>query len=122
MRGQTHIFAKSAARNLRRDMTGAERKLWTCLRGEQLDVKFRRQHPFGNYILDFVCLDRKLVVEVDGSQHMDEIACDEERSQKLRDAGFTVLRFWNNEVLNETEAVVQTIWDALNPSLPQPSP
>jgi len=85
-------------------------------------VKFRRQHPFESYVLDFVCLDRRLVIEVDGSQHVDQYEHDEKRTAKLNAAGFKVLRFWNNEVLNETDAVLQKIWDALNPSPPQPSP
>ncbi len=102
-------------------MTDAEQKLWSRLRGKQLGVKFRRQHPFGSYIVDFVCLDRRLVVEVDGSQHAVNQAYDEARTQMLVAAGFIVLRFWNNEVLNETDVVVQTIWNVLNPS-PQTHP
>lgn len=103
-------------------MTESERALWQRLRGEQLGAKFRRQHPFENYVLDFVCLDRRLVIEVDGSQHAEDQIYDRNRTSRLHAAGFTVLRFWNNEVLNETDAVVQVIWDALNPSPPQPSP
>ena len=122
MHGQTSSFVKQAANTLRKEMTDAERCLWRRLRGEQLGVKFRRQHAFENYVLDFVCMDRRLVVEVDGSQHADDIAHDEIRTERLIAAGFKVLRFWNNEVLNETDAVIQVIWDALNPSPPQPSP
>jgi very-short-patch-repair endonuclease len=103
-------------------MTDAERKLWQCLRGDQLGVKFRRQHPFENFILEFVCLEKMIVVEVDGSQRIDQQTRDEVRSRKLVDAGFHVLRFWNNEVLNQTDEVVQYIWNVLNPSPPQPSP
>ncbi|MGH8809160.1 MAG: endonuclease domain-containing protein [Noviherbaspirillum sp.] len=103
-------------------MTDAESRLWHRLRGEQLGAKFRRQHPFENYILDFVCLDRRLIIEVDGSQHADDAAYDDARTAALNLAGFKVMRFWNNEVLNETDVVVQAIWDALNPSPPQPSP
>jgi very-short-patch-repair endonuclease len=122
MHGQTNAFTKSAASELRKTMTDAERKLWHRLRREQLDVKFRRQHPFENYVLDFVCTERRLVIEVDGSQHAEDRKYDEERTRKLNIAGFTVLRFWNNEILNETDAVVQTIWNVLNPSPPRPSP
>lgn len=103
-------------------MTDAERRLWQRLRSGQLGVKFRRQHPFENYVRDFVCLDRRLVIEVDGSQHADDKQYDDQRTERLTAAGFRDLRFWNNEVLNETEAVVQTIWNVLNPSPPQPSP
>jgi len=122
VQGQTNEFTKPAARELRKAMTDAERRLWQRLRGEQLGVKFRRQHPFENYVLDFVCLDRGLAIEVDGSQHADDKQYDDQRTERLIAAGFQVLRFWNNEVLNETDAVVQTIWDALNPSPPRPSP
>ncbi|NMM37203.1 MAG: endonuclease domain-containing protein [Glaciimonas sp.] len=126
MHGQTNAFAKSAAVDLRKTMTDAEKKLWQCLRGKQLGVKFRRQHPFENYVLDFVCLEHRLVVEVDGSQHEEQKEQDEKRTGKLHVAGFHVLRFWNNEVLNETESVVQAIWNVLHPSSdpspPQPSP
>jgi len=106
---------------LRKSLTDAEQKLWQRLRGRQLGAKFRRQHPFENFVLDFVCLERKLIIEVDGSQHSDNVRYDEMRSARLA-AGFKALRFWNNEVLNETDSVVQAIWDALNPSPPQPSP
>ncbi|MCI1016369.1 endonuclease domain-containing protein [Herbaspirillum sp. C7C2] len=121
MQGQTNEFTKLAAKQLRKTMTEAEQRLWHRLRGQQLDVKFRRQHPFENYVLDFVCLERRLVIEVDGAQHVGN-QDDENRTAKLNQAGFTVLRFWNNEVLNETDVVVQAIWNALNPSPPQPSP
>src|SRR5262245_26562265 len=103
-------------------MTDAERRLWRHLRGDQLGVKFRRQHPFENYVLDFVCLERRLIIEVDGGQHLDQHEHDAHRSVMLNAAGFQALRFWNNEVLNETDMVVQAIWNALNPSPPQPSP
>lgn len=103
-------------------MTDAEKKLWHRLRGEQLGAKFRRQHPFENYILDFVRLDRHIVVEVDGSQHAEQLAYDTERTARLKAAGFTVLRFWNNDVLANTDEVVRVIWEVLNPSsTPSPS-
>jgi very-short-patch-repair endonuclease len=123
--GQTNEFTKPAARELRKAMTDAKRRLWQRLRGEQLGVKFRRQHPFENYILDFVCLDLSLVIEVDGSQHAEDKQYDDQRTERLIAAGFRVLRFWNNEVLNETDAVVRVIrviWDVLNPFPPRPSP
>jgi very-short-patch-repair endonuclease len=91
-------------------MTDAERKLWSILRGRQIDgLKFRRQHPFENYILDFVCLEEKLVVEVDGGQHQNRLTEDNIRSKVLEEAGFRVLRFWNHEVLLECEAVAEQI-------------
>ena len=74
------------------------------------ELQFRRQHLFGDYILNFVCLENKLVIEVDGGQHGQQVEYDENRTQKLQAAGFRVLRFWNNEVLNEKESVRQKIW------------
>ena len=74
------------------------------------ELQFRRQHPFGDYILDFVCLENKLVIEIDGGQHGQQAEYGENRTQKLQAAGFRVLRFWNNEVLNEKESVREKIW------------
>ena len=71
--------------------------------------KFRRQQPFGGYILDFVCLEAKLMIEIDGGQHAEQVAYDEARTRDLDAAGFTVLRFWNNEVLQQTEVVLAAI-------------
>ncbi|MDO8813242.1 MAG: endonuclease domain-containing protein [Gallionella sp.] len=106
-------------------MTDAEHALWGRLRSCQINAcKFRRQHPFGDFILDFVCLERKLVIEVDGGQH-NESEQDQIRDQMLEDAGFRVMRFWNNQVLNELDAVVDAIWlelERLDPSPPNPPP
>jgi len=103
-------------------MTNAERKLWRLLRLQQFDGwKFRRQHVFGNYVLDFVCLPAKLVVEVDGGQHADNVAADAARTRFLIKAGFQIVRVWSNEVLSETDAVTQKIWDELKRSR-APSP
>ena len=97
-------------RALRNNMSDAEQVLWNVLRGRQVSgLKFRRQHPFGNYILDFVCLENKLVIEVDGGQHGQQAGYDESRTQELQTAGFCVLRFWNNEVLKEIESVKEKI-------------
>jgi len=74
------------------------------------ELQFRRQHSFGDYILDFVCLGNKLVIEVDGGQHEQQAWYDENRTQKLEAAGFRVLQFWNNEVLKEIESVKEKIW------------
>jgi very-short-patch-repair endonuclease len=122
MHGQTDATSKTFANRLRKTMTDAERKLWQRLRGEQLGVKFRRQHPFEGYILDFVCLECRLVIEVDGSQHADAAARDAVRTDVLERAGFRVVRFWNNEVLAQTDAVVACILHELNPSPSCPSP
>jgi very-short-patch-repair endonuclease len=97
------------ARSLRRDMTEAEQKLWLELRGRRLDlIKFRRQVPIGPYIADFACLEARLVVEIDGSQHADSVR-DTARDAELKQRGFRVLRFWNDDVLRELDAVCDTI-------------
>jgi very-short-patch-repair endonuclease len=108
MLGQTNGSARKFSASLRRQPTDAERLLWQRLRGEQLGAKFRRQHPYLGYVLDFVCLERKLVIEVDGSQHA-ESETDEKRDRDLRASGFRVLRFWNNEVITQTDAVLERI-------------
>jgi len=95
--------------------TDAERLLWSRLRRRQLaGFKFRRQHQVGLYICDFACLDQRLVVELDGSQHAENLAYDTRRDQFLRSAGFRVLRFWNNDVMAHTEDVLDTIHAALD--------
>ena len=92
-------------------MSDAEQALWNVLRGRQIsDLKLRRLHPFGDYILDFVCLENKLVIEVDGGQHGQQARYDENRTQELQAAGFCVLRFWNNEVVKEIESVKEKVW------------
>jgi very-short-patch-repair endonuclease len=96
-------------------MTDAERCLWARLHNKQLaGCKFRRQHSLGPFIVDFVCLDKKLVIEVDGGQHL-ECSKDEERTQWIEDQGFCVTRFWNHEVLTQIDAVLTTIHKALPP-------
>jgi len=97
------------ARQLRRTTTDAERRIWYHLRDRRLGgYKFRRQWPLGPYIADFACLEVGLVIEHDGSQHADS-PCDAIRDRYLQGLGFTVLRFWDNEALNETEAVCASI-------------
>ncbi|MDD4928069.1 MAG: endonuclease domain-containing protein [Gallionella sp.] len=114
----------SAARELRKSMTDAERKLWRGLRLRQMNGhKFRRQFPLGCYIVDFVCLEARLIVEVDGGQHADEEYGDVKRDAWLTAQNFRVLRYWNNQVLNEVDEVLADILRALTsapPSLPSP--
>jgi very-short-patch-repair endonuclease len=115
MKGQSNrsILASKVQRLLRKNMTDAKIALWRRLRLQQIaGYKFRRQHPFLDYVLDFVCLEKMLVVEVDGGQHA-ECAHDEVRDRRLQEAGFRVLRFWNNQVLHEIDGVVEVIWQAL---------
>ena len=100
------------ARDLRRDMTPAERKLWAKLRGRQLmGARFRRQHPLGPYIVDFVCLDRRFIVEVDGGQHgeAEQKARDERRTAWLESEGYRVIRVWNNDVMGNADGVMEVL-------------
>ena len=111
MRGQTNesILAPGLQRRLRNNPTDAERRMWNPLLHRQLDgCKFRRQHPYCDFILDFVCMERKVVVEVDGGQHADSVV-DAKRDEFLRKGGFAVLRFWNHDVLNDPMAVANEI-------------
>ena len=98
------------ARELRRNQTEAEAKLWSCLRNHQLnDVGFRRQHVLGNYIVDFCAPRRKLIIELDGGQHLEQEEYDAERTKFLESRGYKVLRFWNNEVLKNIDDVIREI-------------
>ena len=98
------------ARNLRRQPTDAERRLWYHLRTRQLaGVKFRRPQPIGRFVVDFCALDPKLVIEVDGGQHVEHAVHDEERSAYLRRCGYRVVRFWNDDVLQRTPAVLEKV-------------
>lgn len=98
------------ARQLRKNSTDAERMLWKHLRNRQLNnLKFRRQQPIGNYIVDFVCFENKLIIEVDGGQHAPNRESDAIRTDWLENQGYHVLRFWNNDVLKNTEGVIQRI-------------
>ncbi len=98
---------KTLARNLRKNQTDAEKIIWYQLRNRNLcGYKFRRQHPIGNYIVDFVCIDKKLIIELDGGQHQLQKEADLERTKTLNQMGFKVLRFWNNSVLENPDAVL----------------
>lgn len=112
------------ARQLRKNPTDAERLLWRKLRFWQVDgLKFRRQQPLGRYIVDFICLEKRLVIEVDGGQHSEQVAYDVERDTWLRDQGFKVLRFWNHDVLQNIDGVVDVVVKALrNTPFLNPSP
>ena len=105
---------RSFARALRKNPTEAERALWKHLRLRQLEgQKFRRQQPLGRYVVDFVCFEKKVIVELDGGQHSEQVASDAQRTSWLRGQGFRVLRFWNHEVLRDIEAVKETVREAL---------
>ena len=95
-------------------MTDAEKKLWRHLRMRQIGGhKFRRQFPLQGYIADFACVEKKLVAEIDGGQHTEDAEYDAERSREFEKLGYRTLRFWNNEVLGEVEAVKAVIARAL---------
>jgi very-short-patch-repair endonuclease len=98
------------AKRLRSTQTDAERRLWYHLRAHRfLDLKFRRQKPIGPYIVDFVCHEKSLVIELDGGQHAEDSRYDAARDAWLRARGYTVLRFWNNEVMQALDAVLERI-------------
>jgi very-short-patch-repair endonuclease len=102
------------ARTLRKNPTEAERTLWKHLRMRQLEGhKFRRQQLLGAYIVDLVCLERKVIIEVDGGQHGEQVVSDAERTAWLEARGFRVLRFWNHQVLADVQAVKEAIREAL---------
>ncbi|MEW6768428.1 MAG: endonuclease domain-containing protein [Pseudomonadota bacterium] len=115
-------MAISHAKALRQSMTDAEQRLWYRLRAHRLkSFKFKRQAPIGKYIVDFICFERRLIIEIDGGQHDGQLS-DAERSHWLSDQGFRIVRFWNNEVLNNTDAVLGQIVDVLNACAVYPSP
>ena len=103
------------AKSLRRNLTDAEHKLWYHLRAHRfMGRKFKRQKPIGRYVVDFVCLEEKLIIELDGGQHSENVGYDHVRDSWLRSEGYTVLRFWNNELMNEMEGVLEQIRLALS--------
>jgi len=111
------------ARGLRQTMTDAERTLWRHLRNRQLSgLKFRRQHEIDRYIVDFVCTEALLIVELDGGQHADQVNYDERRTQQLEAMGYRVLRFWNNDVLVNIDSVLEVVMEALASPAPHPNP
>jgi adenine-specific DNA-methyltransferase len=116
---------KQFAREMRREPTDAERKLWFILRDRRLGgFKFRRQHPVGGYIVDFFCMEARLGVEADGGQHYDPEgkAYDDRRSQVLTELGVEVLRFSDYEVIKHSDAVARTIFRRLTEPSPYPLP
>ncbi len=122
-----HNQNRQRARALRRGQTEQEQFVWKKLRDRRFaDFKFRRQFPVGNYIVDFVCLGCRLILELDGGQHGEPVqeSYDAARDAWLRSQGFKVLRFWNHQVMSEWDVVEDTLWNALpaNPHTPNPSP
>ena len=102
------------ARKLRNDMTDAERRLWSHLRASQLDgARFIRQLPIGDFVVDFACRSAWIAVELDGGQHADS-PTDDARTQIIEAHGYRVIRFWNNDVLQNTDGVLTAIVEELN--------
>jgi very-short-patch-repair endonuclease len=98
------------AKELRKNQTDSEKALWGVLRNRQLShLKFRRQVPLGRYIVDFVCFENRLIIELDGGQHAEAVSYDSARTRWLESKGFRVIRFWNNDVLMNLEG----IWDSI---------
>ncbi|MYD50809.1 MAG: endonuclease domain-containing protein [Dehalococcoidia bacterium] len=116
----------SRARELRKQSTDAERLLWSRLRDRRLmGLKFRRQSPIGRYVVDFVCYEHNLIVEIDGGHHQEQRASDLRRTEWLNSCGFSVIRYWNNQVLEDMDSVLESIRMTLEVELspsPQPSP
>ncbi|MGB9720123.1 MAG: endonuclease domain-containing protein [bacterium] len=106
---------KILIKRLRRNMTDAEKKLWYRLKDKQLGVKFRRQQLIGDYIVDFVCFEKKIVIEIDGGEHF-ENRHDEIRDGWFNQQGYKVIRFWNNEVLRNITGVLEIIKKGLSPA------
>ncbi len=113
------------ARKLRKNQTPQEQILWNILRNRQvLGYKFRRQYPIGNYVVDFVCKENKLIIEIDGGQHNtpEGILSDENRTKYLQSVGYKILRFWNNEIDNNIEGVYQKIIEHIENTKTDPHP
>ena len=117
---------RDRARDFRRNLTDTERFVWGRLRGRQIGGhKFCRQHPLGPFIVDFVCLERKLVLELDGGQHAERAGYDARRTAWLEERGYRVFRLWNFEVFQDWDAIADHLWELLQagePPIPHPNP
>ncbi len=114
---------RDRARQLRRNQTDVEGKLWTRLRARQVaGAKFRRQYPIGHSIADFCCYEQRLLVELDGGHHAEQVGADQTRTDFFVSRGYRVLRFWNNEVTENIEGVLERIAQALSDPKNEPSP
>jgi len=105
---------KEIRRKLRNNVTLHERILWSRLKSKQVGYKFRRQHSIGKYIVDFYCPKKRLIIELDGSQHIENEQHDKEKDEYLSNLNFTVLRFWNSDINTNIEGVIQKIKDYLS--------
>lgn len=115
MKPKTPKLLNQYKKSLRLNQTDHENILWYHLRNRNMEnCKFRRQHILHNYIVDFVCLEKKLIIELDGSQHDEQEKYDIHRTQKLEQHGFQILRFWNHEVVENIAVVLEVIYDAVD--------
>jgi very-short-patch-repair endonuclease len=122
-RGEGYVKMKKLARTLRANQTDTEQLLWRYLRNRLfMRAKFRRQQVIGPYIVDFVCFEQRLILELDGGQHAENVECDVRRTAFLESQKFQVVRFWNNEVLRNMEGVLETIRSKLIRISPHPAP
>jgi very-short-patch-repair endonuclease len=110
---RSNPHTKHRAIELRKESTLAEQKLWARIRNDQLGVSFRRQHAIGNYIPDFYAPKAKLIIELDGSQHLDQHEYDEERTRYFESIGYKVIRFWNNDVMKNLDRVIRAIMQVM---------
>ena len=114
---------RDRARQLRKDMTDAERFAWQRIRYRQIGgQKFRRQAPIGPFIADFVCHECRLIVELDGGQHAEQREMDASRTRWFESQGYRVVRFWNHEVLQDWDVVAEVIWEHVQALTPHPDP
>ncbi len=114
MRGIDNQNLIDSAKKLRKTQTPREEKLWYLLRNRRFkEYKFRRQYPIGNYIVDFICLSKKIIVELDGSGHLQSKSYDQQRDVFIRSRGYKIIRFWNNELESNLEGVLNKIYEML---------
>jgi very-short-patch-repair endonuclease len=115
------VSVKNRARDLRKNQTDAELALWQLIRAKRIEgLKFRRQHPISPYIVDFICTEKKLIIEAGGGQHADAVEYDQKRTTFLESKGYTVIRFWNNEILTNIEGVYEVILKHIEKPVPSP--
>lgn len=117
---RSNSTTRTRAIELRKEPTPAERKLWAAIRNDQLGVNFRRQHAIGSYIPDFACIEKKLIIELDGGQHLEQQEYDQERTSCLESQGYTVIRFWNKDVMKNIDGVILALLQAMK--MPDSSP
>jgi very-short-patch-repair endonuclease len=122
-RGLLEGVTRQRARDMRTDQASAEKLLWSKLRRRNIgSAKFRRQHPLYGFVVDFCCLEHRLVIEVDGDSHAERAGYDAWRAEQLGEHGFRVIRFFNDEIRNNLSGVIETIWQAVRTPPPSPSP